>query len=278
VKILITGAGGQLGRALRRRFAEHHLTAPDHRELDVGNREQVMVLRDGGFDLILHAAAMTNVDGCERDPDAAYRTNVAGTENVARLAQATGADMLYVSTDYVYDGRKGSPYREGDETNPLSVYAASKLAGEQTAASLVTRLYVARTAWVFGPGGNNFPRKIVEFSHSRPSLSVVTTESGHPTYAPHLADAIYRLVMTGAYGCYHLVNEGCVSRYDFARAVLDAAGRADFPIEPTDYFPRVATPPGHVELDTNRARRAGAGLPHWRDGLREWVAAEGFGA
>jgi dTDP-4-dehydrorhamnose reductase len=265
MKLLITGANGQLGRALQSRFADHDVMAVGHQEIDVGNREAVLALQAQGFDLILHAAAMTNVDGCERDPEAAYRVNAIGTQNMALLAQATGAELLYVSSDYVYDGKKGSPYWEGDATHPLSMYAGSKLAGEYYVEQLLTRFYIARTAWVFGPGGNNFPRKIVEFSNSRPELSVVTTESGHPTYAPHLADAIYRLV-----------NEGSVSRYDFARAILETVGKPDFPVKPTDSFPRAATPPAHVELSTFLARQVGAGLPHWREGLAEWATAEGL--
>lgn len=276
MRILLTGANGQLGRALRDSFADHDVWAVTHAELDVGDRTAVLALADRPVDLILHAAAMTNVDGCERDPESAYRSNALGTQHLALLAQQTGAVMLYVSTDYVYDGRKGSPYWEWDATNPLSVYAASKLAGEWFVERLLTRFYIARTAWVYGPGGNNFPKKIVELSQQRPSLSVVTSEAGHPTYAPHLADAIYRLVQSGAFGRYHLVNEGCVSRYDFARAILAAVGKGEFPVEPTDHFARAATPPAHVEVSTFAARQVGAALPPWQEGLHAWATAEGL--
>lgn len=276
MRVLITGAGGQLGRALQSRFAEDELMALRHRELDVGDPDAVLALAERGPELILHAAAMTNVDGCERDPEGAYRANALGTRNLALLAQRCNAAMVYISTDYAYDGRKEGPYWEWDATNPLSVYAASKLAGEWFVQNLLDRFYIARTAWVYGPGGNNFPRKILELSESRPRLQVVTNEAGHPTYAPHLADALHRLVRRGAYGLYHLVNEGMVSRFDFARAILDMAGRDSYPIDPTDHFPRAATPPGRVELSTFAAREIGAGLPHWREGLRAWMEAEGY--
>lgn len=276
MRVLLTGANGQLGRALRSRFADHDVRAVTHTELDVGDRAAVLSLATHPVDLILHAAAMTNVDGCERDPESAYRSNALGTQHLALLAQQVGAVMLYVSTDYVYDGRKGSPYWEWDATNPLSVYAASKLAGEWFVERLLTRFYIARTAWVYGPGGNNFPKKIVELSEQRPSLSVVTTEAGHPTYAPHLADAIYRLVQSGAFGRYHLVNEGCVSRHDFARAILSAVGKPGFPVEPTDSFARAATPPAQVEVSTFAARQVGASLPPWQEGLHAWAIAEGL--
>lgn len=277
MRILITGASGQLGRALQERFAEHDLLALTRAELDVSNRSAVLALAGEPLDLILHAAAMTNVDGCERDPEAAYRSNALGTQNVAHLAQKNGAVMLYVSTDYVYDGRKGALYWEWDATNPLSIYGSSKLAGEWFVQNLLTRFYIVRTAWVYGPSGNNFPKKILALSEKYPKLSVVTNESGHPTYAPHLADAIYRLVQSDAYGLYHLVNEGNVSRYEFTRAILAAAGKADYPVEPTDYYPRAATPPAHVELSTFAARQVGAGLPHWQEGLEAWIKAEGIG-
>ncbi len=278
MNVLITGATGQLGRALQQRFANHNVLAVGHSDMDVSDRTAVLSLRARSLDLIVHAAAMTNVDGCERNPDAAYRANAIGTQNMALLAQATNAELVYVSTDYVYDGKKGTPYREGDTPHPLSAYAASKLEGEYYVEQLLQNFYIARTAWVFGPGGNNFPRKIVELSENRPNLSVVTTESGHPTYSPHLADAIYRLVESRAYGRYHLVNEGCVSRYDFAKAVLETVGKPDFVVRPTDAFPRMATPPAHVELSTLLARTVGAGLPHWREGLQTWADAEGFTA
>jgi dTDP-4-dehydrorhamnose reductase len=276
MKVLITGASGQLGRALQRRFEEHDVLALSREALDVTDRQAVLALANEGLDTIIHAGAMTNVDGCERDPEAAYLANALGTQNLALLAQQARAVMLYVSTDYVYDGRKGAPYWEWDATNPLSVYASSKLAGEWFVQNLLDRFYIARTAWVYGPGGTNFPRKIIELSERHPELSVVTTESGHPTYAPHLADGIYRMLQSRAYGLYHLVNEGCVSRYDFARAILAGAGKDEHPVRPVDHFERAATPPAHVELSTFAARQVGAGLPHWQDGLREWVATEGL--
>lgn len=276
MKILITGANGQLGRALQNRFQKHELLALSHADLDVGERASVLSLANQSFDLILHAAAMTNVDGCEHHPQAAYRTNALGTQNIALLAQQSGAVMLYVSTDYVYDGQKGRPYWEWDATNPLSVYGESKLAGEWFVKNLLTKFYMTRTAWVYGPNGNNFATKILALSQKYPKLSVVTTETGHPTYAPHLADAIYRLVQTGAFGLYHLVNEGCISRYEFACAILKAAGKADYPIEATDFYPRAATPPAYVELSTFAAQQVGASLPSWQEGLQAWIKAEGL--
>lgn len=278
MRIVITGAGGQLGRALYRRLKDHELLALDHRQLDVTDRDSVLALAGFRPDVIIHTAAMTNVDGCELHPEAAYRTNALGTQNVALLAKQTGAVLCYISTDYVFDGRKGSPYWEWDPTNPLSVYGASKLAGEWFVRTLLDRFYIARTAWVFGPGGNNFPRRVLELATTQPSLGMVTTESGHPTYAPHLADAIARLIRTDAFGLYHLVNEGCVSRFDFARAILDGIGYPDYPLEPLERYERPATRPGRVELHTLAARTVGAGLPPWQEGLETWLMEENIPA
>ncbi|MCB0076995.1 MAG: dTDP-4-dehydrorhamnose reductase [Anaerolineales bacterium] len=278
MRILITGAKGQLGRALQARFADHELLALDRDELDITDRGAVLALADEGPELVLHAAAMTNVDGCETDPEGAYAVNMLGTRYLCELAQRMEAPLLYVSSDYVYDGRKGAPYWEWDATQPLSVYARSKLAGEAEVRTLLRRFYIVRTAWLYGPGGNNFPRKMLALSERHPTLRVVTNEAGHPTYAPHLADAIDRLVRAQAFGLYHLVNEGCVSRYDFARAIFEVAGKGDYPVAPADSYPRAATPPERVELSTFAARQVGAGLPTWQAGLAAWFAAEGDNA
>lgn len=274
MRVVITGAGGQLGRALRAALGGENLLALTHHQLDVSDRQVVLALAEWRPDVIVHAAAMTNVDGCELNPASAYRVNALGTQNVALLAQRTGAMLCYVSTDYVYDGTKGSPYWEWDRTNPLNVYGASKLAGEWFVQTLLDRFYIVRTAWVYGRDGTNFPRKVLDLAATRPRLAMVTTQAGHPTYAPHLAGAISRLMRTEAFGLYHLVNQGCVSRYDFARAVLDAAGSRDYPLDPIEHYERPATPPARVELHTLSARAVGVELPPWQQGLREWLAAE----
>lgn len=276
MRILITGANGQLGRALQQALEEYETLPLAHADLDVSDRQAVLALADWEPDVIIHAAAMTNVDGCELDPEAAYRVNALGTQHVVLLAQRANAALCYVSTDYVYDGEKETPYWEWDPTNPLNVYGASKLAGEWFVRHLLTRFYIARTAWVYGPGGRNFPRKVLDLAEQHPFLRMVTNEAGHPTYAPHLAQAIARLIRTEAYGIYHLVNEGCATRFEFARAILNAVGRTDYHLEPTDHYPRPARVPKRAELHTFAARQVGVGLPHWQEGLLEWVRAEGL--
>lgn len=276
MRVIITGAGGQLGRALQTTLDEHDVLARSHDRLDVTDRAAVLALTDWNADVIVHAAAMTDVDGCEHEPERAYRINALGTQNVTMLAQRSDAVLCYVSTDYVYDGEKGAPYWEWDATNPLSVYGASKLAGEWYVRNLLTRFYIARTAWVYGPGGSNFPRKVLDLAEKHPSLRMVDTEAGHPTYAPHLAQALASLVTTGAYGIFHVVNEGCTTRYDLARAVLDGAGKVDYPMEPIDHYPRPARVPARAELQTVAAHSLGIRLPEWRAGVDEWLRAEGI--
>lgn len=276
MRVLVTGGGGQVGQALCAVLQEHEVLAPSHADLDVTDRKAVLELAAWRPDVIFHTAAMTNVDGCEQAPQTAYRVNALGTQNVALLAQRCGAVLCYISTDYVFDGEKGAPYWEWDPPNPLNVYGASKLAGEWFVQTLLDRFYIARTAWVYGPGGRNFPRKVLELAAQRPSLSMVTTEAGHPTYAPHLAVALAQLIQTEAYGIYHVVNEGCVTRYELARAVLDAAGRREYPLEPVTSYPRPARVPRRVELHTMTLHAVGIELPHWTVGIAEWVKAEGL--
>lgn len=276
MRVLITGAGGQVGRALQSVLQDHDVLALSHAQLDVTDRAAVMAHAAWRPDAIVHAAAMTDVDACEEQPERAYRVNALGTQNAVLLTQVTDAALCYISTDYVYDGKKGEPYWEWDRPGPLNVYGASKLAGEWFVRHLLTRFYIVRTAWLYGPGGNNFPRKVIDLAASRPSLDMVTTEAGHPTYAPHLAQALTQLLTSGAFGLYHIVNEGCATRYELARAVLDGAGRENYPLEPIDHYPRPAQVPARVELYTGTARAVDISLPHWRDGVEAWLRAEGI--
>ncbi|MDQ7028362.1 MAG: dTDP-4-dehydrorhamnose reductase [Ardenticatenia bacterium] len=276
MRVLITGGGGQVGCALQAALTHHDVLAPTRTQLDVTNLKAVLDVATWSPDVIVHTAAMTNVDGCEQQPERAYLVNALGTRNVALLAQKCGATLCYVSTDYVFDGQKGAPYWEWDLPNPLNVYGASKLAGEWFVQHLLDCFYIARTAWVYGPGGRNFPRKVVELAAQRPSLGMVVTEAGHPTYAPHLAQAIARLIETGAYGLYHVVNEGCATRYELARAVLKAIGRPDYPLEPLTAYPRPAKVPPRVELHTVALRSLDIALPHWTEGVTAWAQEEGI--
>jgi dTDP-4-dehydrorhamnose reductase len=269
MRLAITGALGQLGRNLQEALQEHDLFLIDLPEYDVTDVGIISTIADFEPELVIHAAAMTDVDGCELDPDAAYKVNALGTKNVALACQRCDAPLLYLSTDYVFDGTKEEPYLEFDEPNPTSAYARSKLAGEDFVRHLLNRFYIVRTAWLYGQGGNNFVNKILELSQERSELSIVTSEVGSPTYAPDLAEAIARLIEHPLYGIYHLVNEGSCSRYEFAHRILELAGKSDFPVYPVETYERPAKVPQHSVLrNFCAATQLGITLRPWEEALR----------
>jgi dTDP-4-dehydrorhamnose reductase len=251
-RILVTGAGGQLGAALLEEF-------PDATGL---TREQWDVTLPPFFeaDLVLHAAAWTDVDGAESDPQEAAAVNVGGTQHVAEL----GAPLVYFSTDYVFDGRKNEPYVESDGPNPLSVYGRTKLHGEAAAGE---EAWIARSSWLFGSTGRNFVRTMLALGRERDEVAVVDDQRGSPTYVGHLATAT-RALLALPYGVWHVAAEGDCTWAEFAEAIFDEAG-IDCRVRriSTAELGRPAPRPAYSVL---RSERPGAPrLPHWRDGLRE---------
>jgi dTDP-4-dehydrorhamnose reductase len=225
--------------------------------------------------VVIHCAACTDVDGCTRDPDRAWADNATATRNVAQAAAEIGALVLYLSTDYVFDGTKGAPYLEGDEPNPLNVYGESKLAGEEAIREL-TEHVIVRTQWLYGPGGGNFVASILRAAAAGRDLRVVEDEVGRPTYAPDLADGIWRLLASGARGIFHLAGQGSCSRYELARAALDEAGMSETPVGrmlSADWdSPTVR--PLDTRLGDSRLAEAGvAPLRPWREALREYLTS-----
>ena len=274
MRVVITGHNGQLGRQLVAAFREHEvlgLDLPGHDITDPAICEVVGHYRPA---VVVHAAACTDVDGCEGDPEKAFRVNAIGTQNVALGARAASAALLYVSTNEVFDGSRRDPYREWDVANPMSVYARSKWAGEQIARDLSDRCYIARVAWLFGPGGANFVTKILAAANRNGALRVASDEFGNPTYAPDAAQAIARLVVSGRYGTYHLTNAGFCSRYEFAREIMRLAGKPDLPITPilNAEWPRPARPPLHALLANTAGAAAGLALRPWQAALAEYIA------
>jgi dTDP-4-dehydrorhamnose reductase len=248
--VLITGSGGQLGAALREAFPE--ADARTREELDV---TRPLVVET---DLVLHAAAWTDVDGAEADPAAVEAVNVVGTRNVVGL----GAPVAYFSTDYVFDGTKREPYLESDEPRPLSVYGRSKLAGERE----VREGWIVRSSWLFGWTGKNFVRTMLELGGERDEVSVVADQVGCPTYVAHLAEAT-RALLSLPGGVWHVAAEGECTWAEFAQAIFEEAG-LDCRVREitTEELGRPAPRPAHSVI---RSEREGAPrLPHWRDGLR----------
>jgi dTDP-4-dehydrorhamnose reductase len=271
VRIAITGALGQLGRSLQEVLKGHDLFLIDLPEHDITDLGIISAIAGSQPDLVIHTAAMTDVDGCELDPDAAYEVNALGTRNVALACQRCQVPLVHISTDYVFDGTKEEPYLEFDEPNPTSVYGRSKLAGEVVVRDLLDRFYIVRTAWLYGHGGSNFVKKVMELADERDELSVVTSEVGSPTYAMDLAEAIARLVEHPIYGVYHLVNEGSCSRYEFAARILTLAGKSDYPLRPIESYERPARVPPHAILrNFCAATQLGITMRHWEDALRAY--------
>jgi len=278
MKILLTGHKGQLGRRLLSQLAAHEVTGIDLPDHDITSRDSIIPLvRDFGPNLIINAAAMTDVDGCARDPAAAYRANGLGTQNLALAAADVGAEMLQVSTNEVFDGTAKHPYHEWHTTNPINAYGLSKLAGEWYTQRLLTRFYIVRASWFYAAGGRNFPHRIIQLADERGALRVVTDEVGSPTYVEDLASAITQLITTHAYGIYHLVNEGQASRYEFACEILRISGRKAVPVEPitSDQFERASTPPPYAPLANNAAAALGIRLRPWQDALAEFLQETG---
>ena len=279
MRFAITGAAGMLGQDLVAavQAARHHVTAFSRKDLDITEPAAVAdALREARAEVVLNCAAWTDVDGAERWPDQARAVNGAGAGNVARAASASGAWTIHVSSDYVFDGAKRSPYVESDEVGPLSSYGRSKLAGEHAvAAAAPARHTIVRSSWLFGPGGPCFPATILRLAAERDELKVVDDQVGCPTFTGHLAPALVDLGArtTRPVGLLHVAGAGSCSWYEFAREVV-AGADASCEVRPcrTDEMPRPATRPAYSVLGSERGDDAPV-LPHWRQGLSEYMAA-----
>lgn len=267
---VVTGAGGQLGIELARRLDPQTTVTLTRSQLDVTNAPLVeRTMSEISPGLIIHAAAATNVDGCERNRAEAYRTNAVGTWNVARAADRAGAPMVYVSTNYVFNGKKLGPYLEYDDAAPLSAYGWTKLHGERAARQVLERLYVVRTSWLYSRWGRNFLTRLRQVDESDGPLRYVGDQAANPTNAGDLAAAIVELTETGAFGVHHLVNEGATSWYGWAAAFLAGMGRSDVGLEEISAteFPRAATVPANAELANETARAVDVTLRPWGEAL-----------
>jgi dTDP-4-dehydrorhamnose reductase len=276
LRIVVTGANGQLGVELVRALApQGEVVATTIGDLDVtapGCAEQVAGLRP---DWVVHAAGATDVDGCERDPASAFAVNGEGTRRIAEGCRRAGARLLYVSTDYVFDGRKGTPYVESDAPAPLSVYGRSKLAGEEATRSLEGRWVIVRTAWLYGVHGKNFVKAILDRARAGQPLRVVDDQVGSPTYAADLAEALALLVAGGHTGVFHVTNSGACSWFAFAREILRLAGFDPATVRSltSAELDRPARRPAHSVLGNTAWTAAGlAPLRPWPEALAAMLA------
>ncbi len=271
-RILITGAQGQLGSALRSVLPAETLILKDLPEFDLtapSCEEQIVQARPH---VVLHAAAYTNVDGAEREPDQARAVNVAGTAAVARAAQRVGSRLIYVSTDYVFDGAKDAPYTEEDPTNPLNMYGRSKREGEVAAAEHCENCLIVRTAWLYGHGGKNFVKTIMQLASERPALEVVADQRGCPTFADDLAHALSDLIPSRLTGICHVTNSGSSTWYEFADTIVRLVGGTSVvrPIASAQSHRPAKRPPYSV-LAYGRLGLVRAPLPDWRDALDRFL-------
>lgn len=278
MKILITGAGGMLGRALDAhcRTAGDEVAAFDRATLDITRADEVAAaFARARPEAVVNCAAWTDVDACELNPERALLINAEAVEILARASRRAGAAFVTVSTDYVFDGDKEGFYTQRDDPEPKSAYGVAKLQGERRAQAATARCMVARTSWVFGPHGKNFLARVIELARAGAPMKAITDAYGTPTYAPHLAARLRELAGRDLPGVYHVTNAGeGASFHDFALEALRLAGCADAPIEAVsmDSLQRPAPRPRNSRMRCLLSEPAGlAPLPDWRDALAEFA-------
>ena len=274
---MIAGASGLLGRFMASRLeVSGWLVFPfPHANLDISNPEEVRAsFAESQPQLVINCAATADVDRCERDPKWAKAVNEEGPRLLAQQCNKYEADLVHISTDYVFDGVKAGLYTQEDETNPLSVYAQTKLGGEIAVRDEARRFYIIRSSWIFGPGGKNFGSRVIQLAREGAHIRAVTDQTSIPTYVHDLAARIEELINLGAHGLYHVTNTGPTSWFDFAKLALDLAQLGDTLIEPVkrealrQIAPRPNNTPMRCLVSENLGLRR---LRHWREALEEFV-------
>lgn len=287
MKILITGISGMLGIDLYQTLREkYEVTGLDRRDfpcspspsvnkIDITDLE---ALKELFFRLtphfVIHAAAYTDVDGCEKDADKAYRVNALGTRNIALACQKLDIPLLYISTDFVFRGNKEAPYSEFDRPHPLNIYGKSKLAGENYVKSFLSRYFIVRTSWLYGRWGKNFVTTILKLAREKSILKVVDDQVGSPTYTKDLSQQIKRLVATELYGTYHITNSGRCSWYGFTKEIVKLAGIKEVEIVSitSEKLARPAPRPGFSVLENYCLRLTlGNGMRDWKEALKDFL-------
>lgn len=275
MRVTIFGATGLLGQALMQEWKEDEVTALGSKDADIRNPQQVLdIVECARPDWIVLAAAYTDVDGCESQPDLAFAVNRDGAVNVADAARQQGARLLFLSTDYVFDGTKNSPYETDDPRAPRSIYGRSKAEAEARLSEIQPACCIVRTSWLFGVGGKCFPDTILKLAASRPELQVVDDQRGCPTYTQDLARAVIELCRQNASGIVHATNQGECTWFEFAREIVQEAGLTT-PVHPTTTgkFVRPAERPKYSVLSGKSLQQRGIAMPSWHDALNRYLAA-----
>ena len=274
MKVLVTGSGGMLGQALVPCLESrgHEVVDMPKEKLDVTHYSQVLdALSDVKPDLVILLGAYSKVDQAESEPGLAYLINGYGTENLAVACNHLDLPMLYISSDYVFDGEQKQPYNPWDATRPLSIYGKSKLAGEKAVQRHLTKFYIVRTSWLYGPNGKNFVDTILTMAEEGKTLRVVSDQVGTPTCTLSLSETIADLITTGRWGIYHASDDGITNWYEFARAIVGDRKVEVIPIATKD-MPRPATRPKYSVMDkTTLISTIGRELPSWQESLNSYL-------
>ena len=276
MRVTLFGASGLLGHDLVQELSRQHepLTALSSKDADLRDRAGVRnVIRDSRPEWILLSAAYTDVDGCESNRDRAFAVNCEGAVNVAEAAREAGSRLLFLSTDYVFDGAKRSPYQITDPRNPTSVYGESKARAEERLLEILPEVCIVRTSWLFGRAGKCFPATILKLASTHPEISVVNDQRGSPTFTRDLASALVELCRADASGIVHLTNSGNCTWYEFATEILRASSLPTI-VKPvtTAEFPRPARRPAYSVLAPDSLHAYNIHMPDWQDALRRYLA------
>jgi dTDP-4-dehydrorhamnose reductase len=277
MRVLIFGATGMLGKALIHQWREDDIVGLGSARADLRDPDQIDAAVEAGKpDWVVLAAAYTDVDGCEINPTLASSINTQGAVNVANATARIGAKLLFVSTDYVFDGQKTSPYETTDPRHPVNAYGRSKAEAEQKIVNVLPECCIVRTSWLFGPGGKCFPDTILKLAETRPEIKIVNDQRGCPTYTGDLADAIIKLCHSDARGIVHCTNRGDCTWYEFAAEILRQAGKTTR-VRPTtsDEFVRPAERPKFSVLSPASLNAYGIKMRNWEATLPEYLATRG---
>jgi len=276
MKMLVTGSKGQLGKELLELYSDEEITGVDIDEMDITDAKQtVNFITEFNPDIVIHAAAMTDVDGCEENKETAFKVNTLGTRNVALACQKANSEMLYVSTDFIFAGDKSENYNEFDKSSPLSIYGKSKFEGEKLVKELLNRFYIVRTAWLYGDG-HNFVKTMLSLAENNDSLNIVSDQQGTPTYAKDLAIAISKIVDSGLYGTYHASNNGSCSWYSFAKKIFEIKG-IDIEVNPTtaEEFGSPAERPAYSVMNNFALESQNIyNMRDWEEALKDYLVGE----